>query len=429
MHSDLENAPATDFRTFCDKPTEELIELARSYELEADLRDRIDIIHKILIHVNRELGTIYAEGILEILQDGWGFLRRSNFANSPSDVYVSQSQIKRFGLRTGDSVFGQVRPPKEGEKYYGLLRVESINGLDIESIRTRKDFEDFTPLYPTDLLIMEHSPDGMSARIIDLISPVGKGQRGLIVSPPKAGKTMLLKTMANSIAINNPEVALLVLLVDERPEEVTDMRRSVRGSVISSTFDEPPDNHMRVTDLCLEQAKRLVEVGRDVVILLDSLTRLSRASNLTISPSGRTLSGGLDPSALYRPRRFFGAARKLEEGGSLTIIATVLVDTGSRMDDAIFEEFKGTGNMELVLDRELSERRVWPAIDVRRSSTRHEELLFEGEKLRSVWQLRKLLANQENSVEAAQSLIKLLQRTKTNDEFLADVVAKTATMK
>jgi transcription termination factor Rho len=425
MASDLENAPTVDFRTYNAKSTEELLVLVRDYELDADVRDRADMIQKILVHVNRERGTNYAEGILEILPDGWGFLRRNNFANSPTDVYVSQSQIKRFGLRTGDGVFGQVRPPKEGEKYYGLLRVESINGLDIDQQRERRDFEDLTPVYPSDMMVMEVEPDNMSARIIDLISPVGKGQRGLIVSPPKAGKTMLLKTMANSIAINNPEVRILVLLVDERPEEVTDMRRSVRGQVISSTFDEPAENHMRVSDLCLEEAKRLVEAGKDVVVLLDSLTRLSRASNLTINPSGRTLSGGLDPSALYRPRRFFGAARNIEEGGSLTVIGTILVETGSRMDDAIFEEFKGTGNMELVLDRELSERRIWPAIDVRRSSTRHEELLIKGEKLKSVWQLRKLLANQENSIEAAQSLMKLLSRTKSNDEFLAEVVEKT----
>ncbi|GMV35905.1 MAG: hypothetical protein AMXMBFR61_04130 [Fimbriimonadales bacterium] len=426
MSSDLENAPSINFRTLSEKSDEELLEQARSLELDLDFRGRADLIHKLLIELNREHGTAYAEGILELLPDGFGFLRRSNFANSPNDVYVSQSQIKRFGLRTGDTVFGQVRPPKDGEKYFGLLRVESVNGLDVESQRSRRDFEDLTPVYPNEQMVMEIGPDQMSARIIDLISPIGKGQRGLIVAPPKAGKTMLLKAIANSIAINNPEVYLMVLLVDERPEEVTDMRRSVRGQVISSTFDEPAENHMRVADLTLEQAKRLVEAGRDVVVLLDSLTRLSRASNLTITASGRTLSGGLDPSALYRPRRFFGAARNIEEGGSMTVIATVLVDTGSRMDDAIFEEFKGTGNMELVLDRELAERRIWPAIDVRRSSTRHEELLIKPEKLKSVWQLRKLLANQQDSIEATQMFIKLLARTKSNDEFLADVVEKTS---
>jgi transcription termination factor Rho len=426
MSSDLENAPSINFRTLSEKSDEELLEQARSLELDLDFRGRADLIHKLLIELNREHGTAYAEGILELLPDGFGFLRRSNFANSPNDVYVSQSQIKRFGLRTGDTVFGQVRPPKDGEKYFGLLRVESVNGLDIESQRQRRDFEDLTPVYPNEQMVMEIGTDQMSARIIDLISPIGKGQRGLIVAPPKAGKTMLLKAIANSIAINNPEVFLMVLLVDERPEEVTDMRRSVRGQVISSTFDEPAENHMRVADLTLEQAKRLVEAGRDVVILLDSLTRLSRASNLTITASGRTLSGGLDPSALYRPRRFFGAARNIEEGGSMTVIATVLVDTGSRMDDAIFEEFKGTGNMELVLDRELAERRIWPAIDVRRSSTRHEELLIKPEKLKSVWQLRKLLANQQDSIEATQMFIKLLARTKSNEEFLADVVEKTS---
>jgi len=413
------------FRTYGDASLDDLRGLISQHGLEADTSSRTDMIHKILMHVNADQGVIYAEGILEILPDGWGFLRRSNYTNSASDVYVSQSQIKRFGLRTGDTVFGQVRPPKEGEKYFGLLRVESVNGLDIDAQRHRRDFEDLTPVYPDEQLLMENGPDDMSTRIIDLISPIGKGQRGLIVSPPKAGKTMLLKSIAKSIAVNNPEVTLLVLLIDERPEEVTDMRRSVRGQVISSTFDEPAENHMRVADLCLEQARRLVEVGKDVVVLLDSLTRLSRASNLTINASGRTLSGGLDPSALYRPRRFFGSARNIEEGGSLTVIASVLIDTGSRMDDAIFEEFKGTGNMELVLDRDLSERRIWPAIDVKRSSTRHEELLFKGDALKNVWQLRKLLANQSDTVEATTSLIKLLARTKTNEEFLADVVEKT----
>jgi transcription termination factor Rho len=322
-------------------------------------------------------------------------------------------------------VFGVARPPKEGEKYYGLLRVEAINGVPADEARRRKDFEQLTPLYPNQRLVMETVPENISGRIIDLIAPIGKGQRALIVAPPKAGKTTLLKNIANSITANHPEVILLVLLVDERPEEVTDMRRSVKGQVISSTFDEPPENHMRVADLVLERAKRLVEQGKDVVILLDSLTRFGRASNLTTSPSGRTLSGGLDPAALYRPKRFFGAARNIEEGGSLTVIATCLIDTGSRMDEVIFEEFKGTGNMELVLSRDLAERRIFPAIDVKRSGTRHEELLYSKEELMAIWQLRRLLANQEDLVEAAEQLIRLLQRTKSNREFLMEVVART----
>jgi transcription termination factor Rho len=319
-----------------------------------------------------------------------------------------------------------VRAPKEGEKYRGMLRVESVNGFGTssEEMSRRKNFEELTPLHPDERLPLETHPENIVSRIIDLISPVGKGQRGLIVSPPKAGKTTILKTIANAITANSPETYLMVLMVDERPEEVTDFKRSVRGQVISSTFDEPPENHMRVAELCLEQAKRLVETGRDVVILLDSLTRLSRASNLTINPSGRTLSGGLDPAALYRPRRFFGSARNIEEGGSLTIIATALVDTGSKMDDAIFEEFKGTGNMEIVLDRDLAERRIWPAIDVKKSSTRHEEKLFNASELDGVVQLHRLLANQQNNWEATESLIKLLKRTPTNRAFLDQVMQR-----
>jgi transcription termination factor Rho len=308
-----------------------------------------------------------------------------------------------------------------------MLRVESINGLGTQApeMAVRRDFDQLTPLFPDERIKMEVTPDNIPARIIDLIAPIGKGSRGLIVAPPKAGKTTVIKTIAGSIAANHPEIYLMVLLVDERPEEVTDMRRFVKGQVISSTFDEPAENHMRVTELCLDQAKRLVEAGRDVVILLDSITRLSRASNLTINPSGRTLSGGLDPAALYRPRRFFGAARNIEEGGSLTIIATALIDTGSRMDDAIFEEFKGTGNMEIVLDRELAERRIWPAIDVKRSSTRHEEKLFDKEALEGVVQLHRMLANSKDTVEAAGELIKLLKRTANNAAFLEWVLAKT----
>ncbi|MEQ1933169.1 MAG: transcription termination factor Rho, partial [Fimbriimonadaceae bacterium] len=331
----------------------------------------------------------YREGVLELMNDGWGFLRRLNYLPSNDDVYVSQSQVKRFGLRCGDMVYGLVRAPKEGEKYHGMLRVEGVNGFatNAPEMSRRKNFDELTPLHPDDRFHIETHPDNIVARVIDLISPQGKGQRSLIVSPPKAGKTTILKTIANAITANHPECYLMVLLVDERPEEVTDFKRSVRGQVVSSTFDEPAENHIRVAELCLEQAKRLVECGRDVVILLDSLTRLSRASNLTINPSGRTLSGGLDPSALYRPRRFFGSARNIEEGGSLTVIASALVDTGSKMDDAIFEEFKGTGNSEIVLDRDLAERRIWPAIDVKRSSTRHEEKLLGKEELEGVVQL------------------------------------------
>jgi len=425
--SDLELLPEIDYNHFDQMTPALLLKAAKTLKIDPKSLLRHELIEGLLKVTNAEFGALYARGILEVAGDGWGFLRRDNYVPSNGDVYVSQSQIKRFALRPGDTVFGQVRAPKEGEKYQGMLRVESANGFATGSpeMQNRKNFDELTPLYPNERLIMETMSDNIPARIVDLISPIGKGQRGLIVSPPKAGKTTMMKTIANAITANHPEVYLMVLLVDERPEEVTDMRRSVRGQVISSTFDEPAENHMRVADLCLEQAKRLVESGRDVVILLDSITRLSRASNLTINPSGRTLSGGLDPSALYRPRRFFGSARNIEEGGSMTIVASALVDTGSKMDDAIFEEFKGTGNMEIVLDRELAERRIWPAIDVKRSSTRHEELLFKKDELEGVVQLHRLLANQQNSVEATESLIKLLKRTPTNSSFLESVIART----
>lgn len=416
-----------DFKTLWQEPMSDLRRRAKRLGIATDeIEDKAELIYYILRVAAQEPGSEYAWGILEILPDGWGFLRRHpNLQNTNEDVYVSQSQIKRFALRTGDLVFGVARPPKEGEKYYGLLRVEAINGQPAEEARRRREFEHLTPLYPNQRLVMETTPENISGRIIDLIAPIGKGQRALIVAPPKAGKTTLLKNIANSITTNHPEVVLMVLLLDERPEEVTDMRRSVKGQVISSTFDEPPENHMRVADLVLERAKRLVEQGKDVVVLLDSLTRFGRASNLTTSPSGRTLSGGLDPAALYRPKRFFGAARNLEEGGSLTVVATCLIDTGSRMDEHIFEEFKGTGNMEIVLSRELAERRIFPAIDVKRSGTRHEELLYSKEELAAIWQLRRLLANQDDLVEATEQLIRLLQRTKSNREFLTEVVART----
>lgn len=424
--SDLESLPEIDYAHYAALTPAQLLKEVKAAKLSPEMLQH-EILEALLEKANPE--AIYGRGILEILNDGWGFLRRNNYVPSPSDIYVSQSQVKKFNLRAGDLVYGLVRPPKEGEKYQGMLRVESVNLLSTSApeILHRRNFDELTPLFPEDRLVMETSSENVASRIIDLICPIGKGQRGLIVSPPKAGKTTMMKTIANSITANHPEVYLMVLLVDERPEEVTDMKRSVRGQVISSTFDEPPENHMRVAELCLEQAKRLVESGRDVVILLDSLTRLSRASNLTINPSGRTLSGGLDPSALYRPRRFFGSARNIEEGGSLTIIASALVDTGSRMDDAIFEEFKGTGNMEIVLDREIAERRIWPAIDVKKSSTRHEERLFRREELEGVVQLHRLLANQEKTFEAADSLIKLLKRTPNNQAFVESVIARTKT--
>ncbi len=426
LQSDLENLPEIDYNHFDQMTPAELLKAAKSAKLDPKTHLRHELIEKLLDLKNAEHEAVYARGILEILNDGWGFLRRDNYQPGSEDVYVSQSQVKRFGLRAGDMVFGQVRLPKEGEKYRGMLRVESVNGFGTAApeMQRRKNFDELTPLFPDEKLRMETVMENIPSRIVDLISPIGKGQRGLIVSPPKAGKTTMMKTIANAISSNHPEVYLMVLLVDERPEEVTDMRRSVRGQVISSTFDEPAENHMRVAELCLEQAKRLVETGRDVVIVLDSLTRLSRASNLTINPSGRTLTGGLDPSALYRPRRFFGAARNIEEGGSLTIIASVLVDTGSKMDESIFEELKGTGNSEIVLDRELSERRIWPAIDIRRSSTRHEELLFTKDQMEGIVQLRRLMAKEQNSIDATEGLIKLLKRTPTNDVFLESVVQK-----
>jgi transcription termination factor Rho len=406
------------------KTVEELQGIAKDLNItDVERLRKQDLTFKILQTQAENSGLIYGQGVLEILPDGWGFLRHDNFQPAPDDIYVSQSQIKRFGLKTGDWVSGQVRPPKENEKYYGLLRVEAVNGMDPDRARQRRDYAELTTIYPDERLVTETGAEIISARFIDLIAPIGKGQRGMIVSPPKAGKTTLLKQIAHGITTNNPEVFLIVLLVDERPEEVTDMRRSVKGQVVSSTFDELPENHMRVADMVLEEAKRLVESGRDVVILLDSLTRLARASNLTVTPSGRTLTGGLDPAALYRPKRFFGAARNIEEGGSLTIIATALVDTGSRMDDMIFEEFKGTGNWELHLSRELQERRIFPAIDIKKSGTRHDELLFDDGTLKQVWKLHRALAALD-TVQATELLIDRLKNTKSNDEFLK-IVDKT----
>ena len=367
--------------------------------------------------------AITTGGILEIVDDGYGFLRGESLLPGQNDVYVSQSQIRRFGLRTGDYVTGQVRPPKDSEKYYGLLRVETVNGVDPEVAKQRPHFGDLTAIFPNQMIDLETPSADLSGRLINLISPIGRGQRGLIVSPPKAGKTFLLKAIAAGIAANYPDIHLMVALIGERPEEVTDMKRSVRGEVVASTFDEPVEDHTRVAEMALERAKRLVEGGKDVVILLDSITRLTRAYNLAMPPSGRTLTGGMDPIALYPPKRFFGAARNCEEGGSLTVIATCLIDTGSRQDEVIFEEFKGTGNQELRLDRRLAERRVFPAIDIAGSSTRREELLMDEATLRQVWLMRRMMSmiasNAQNPSEATERLLDRLGRTSTNEEFLA----------
>ena len=363
------------------------------------------------------------QGILDILADGYGFLRTSGYLSGSHDIYVSQSQIRRFRLRQGDLVYGQVRPPKDSEKYNALIRIEKVNDDSPDVIRSRVPFDKLTPIYPMDRLQLEtKDPENISPRIIDLIAPIGKGQRGLIVSPPKAGKTTILKDLANSVSKNNPEVDIMVLLIDERPEEVTDMERSVKGEVISSTFDQPSDNHIQVAELVLQRAKRLVEHGRDVLILLDSITRLARAYNLSIPASGRVLSGGVDSSALFPPKRFFGAARNIEHGGSLTILATALIDTGSRMDDVIFEEFKGTGNMELNLDRTLADKRIFPAIDITRSGTRKEELLMKDDEARIIWRLRRLIYQKEPDV-AIEQLIDYIKNTKSNADFLKAIEA------
>lgn len=364
-------------------------------------------------------GVVTNEGALEIMQDGYGFLRSSdyNYLASPDDIYVSPSQIKALGLKTGDTVRGQIRPPKEGEKYFALLKIDSVNGKTTEEIRDRVAFEYLTPLFPNEKLKLSTTPDNMSTRILDLFSPIGKGQRGMIVAQPKTGKTVLLKNIANAIATNHPEVYLIVLLIDERPEEVTDMARSVKAEVIASTFDEQAERHVKVASIVLEKAKRMTECGHDVVILLDSITRLARAYNTVVPSSGKILSGGVDANALHKPKRFFGAARKIENGGSLTIIATALIDTGSKMDEVIFEEFKGTGNMELQLDRKLSNRRIYPSIDVPASGTRREDLLMKEEELQRVWILRKFMADM-NSVEAMEFLQSKMKGTRNNEEFL-----------
>ncbi len=387
----------------------------------SDLRKQ-ELIFKILEAQTAKDGLTFSKGVLEVLPDGYGFLRSSdyNYLPSPDDIYVSPSQIKKFLLRTGDFVSGQVRPPKEGERFFALLRVEAVNGLPPEAIRERTLFDNLTPVYPTKKILLESAPGEYSMRIMDLLAPIGKGQRGLIVSPPKSGKTILLQKIANSITRNHPEIKLIILLIDERPEEVTDMERSVKAEVISSTFDEPAERHVQVADMVIEKAKRMVEAKEDVVILLDSITRLARAHNLVVPHSGKILSGGVDSNALHKPKRFFGAARNTEDGGSLTIIATALIDTGSRMDDVIFEEFKGTGNMELVLDRDLSDRRIFPAIDVNRSGTRREELLLKEEDLQKIWILRKILS-EYTPVEAMEWLLDKMRGTKNNKEFLANM--------
>lgn len=395
----------------------ELYELARKYQVSYYSKlTKKELIFAILKANAEQEGYFFMEGVLDIIQsEGFGFLRPINYSPSSEDIYISASQIRRFDLRNGDKVSGKVRPPKENERYFGLLHVEAVNGEDPEIAKQRVYFPALTPIYPNRRIILETEPDILSTRIVDLLTPVGFGQRGLIVAPPKAGKTTLLKQIANSISTNHPEAELIVLLIDERPEEVTDIERSVDAEVVSSTFDEVPENHVRVAELVLERAMRLVEHKRDVVILLDSITRLARAYNLVIPPSGRTLSGGIDPAAFHRPKRFFGAARNIEEGGSLTILATALIDTGSRMDDVIYEEFKGTGNMELHLDRNLAERRIFPAIDIRRSGTRKEELLLPKEHLEILWALRKSMSDDTNFVE---KFLKRLMQTKTNEEFM-----------
>ena len=402
------------------KKINELTSIAKGLNIEgaSSLRKQ-DLIFAILNAQTEKNGMIFGEGVLETLPDGFGFLRAPdyNYLPGPDDIYVSPSQIRRFNLHTGDTVSGQIRPPKEGERYFALLKVESVNHEPPEVARDKILFDNLTPLYPEEKLRLETTHDNMSMRVMELIDPIGKGQRGLIVAPPRTGKTMLIQNIANSIAENHPEVFLIVLLIDERPEEVTDMQRSVRGEVISSTFDEPAARHIQVAEMVIEKAKRLVEHNRDVVILLDSITRLARAYNTVIPPSGKILSGGVDSNALHKPKRFFGAARNIEEGGSLTIIATALIDTGSKMDEVIFEEFKGTGNMEVHLERKLVEKRTFPAIDLNKSGTRKEELLIDKASLNRIWILRKVL-HPMNVVDSMEFLISKLEGTKTNKEFL-----------
>ncbi len=418
---DGETLPFLSVRELEEKTRTELVELAKTLEIK-DLQriKKQDLIFPILEAQAKHAGLNFAIGVLEILPEGYGFLRRDNMRPGPHDVYISQSQIRRFELRTGDLIAGQIRDPKDNEKYHGILKVEAVNGQDPEALRGRAHFDKLVPIYPDNRLKMETSTLEMCGRVFDLFSPIGKGQRALIVSPPKAGKTTLLKKIANAIAANHPECDLFALLVDERPEEVTDMRRSIEGEVISSTFDEHPENHTAVAELTLERCKRLVELGHDVVILLDSITRLARAWNQVMPSTGRTLSGGLDTSALHRPKRFFGAARNIEGGGSLTIVATALIETGSKMDDVIFEEFKGTGNMEINLVRKLADSRIFPAVDIKRSGTRHEELLLSEIELRKVVMLRRATAVL-GTQEMTELILERFRRTDSNEDFLKSV--------
>jgi transcription termination factor Rho len=401
------------------KTLSELREVAKGFSVPGYSRLKKEDLMLRLLKANAEKeGYIFGGGVLEIVQDGIGFLRSDHLLPGPEDVYVSQSQIRRFGLRTGDMVVGQVRPPKENEKYFGLLRVDAVNGMDPEAAKLRPDFDRLTPIFPIKQLKLETGRSPLSTRMLDILAPIGRGQRGLIVSPPKAGKTTVLKQIANGLSSNYSDLHLMVVLIGERPEEVTDMDRSVEAEVVSSTFDEPVQDHARVAEMALARAKRLVECGRDVVILLDSITRLSRAYNLVVPPSGRTLSGGIDPSALYPPKSFFGAARKLEEAGSLTIIATCLVETGSRMDDVIYEEFKGTGNMELHLNRKLAERRIFPAFEIERSGTRREELLLAPDTLAKIYTVRQMVQAMGGTNDAIEFVLSRMIKTETNEEFL-----------
>jgi transcription termination factor Rho len=413
-------AETLDYSQLENKTLAELRDIAKEQSISGYTRlKKTDLIFRLLRAKAEREGLIFGGGVLQIVEDGIGFLRSDHLLPGPEDVYVSQSQIRRFGLRTGDMVIGQVRPPKETEKYFGLLRVEAVNGLDPEAAKARPDFDKLTPIFPNQQFKLETKPNILATRLLDMLAPIGRGQRGLIVSPPKAGKTTILKQTANGISENYPDAHLMVVLIGERPEEVTDMDRSVEAEVFSSTFDDAVENQTRVAEMALERAKRLVEGGKDVVVMLDSITRLARAYNLVVPPSGRTLTGGFDPAALYPPKRFFGAARNLEEGGSLTIIATCLIDTGSRMDDLIYEEFKGTGNSEMHLNRKLTERRIFPAIDAERSSTRREELLLDDETLNRVWTLRRMMDMMGGGPEAIEPVIARLMKTRNNKEFLA----------
>jgi transcription termination factor Rho len=402
------------------KTLSELQDMARALDITGYSRlKKHDLTMRLLQAHAENQGLLFGGGILDIVSDGIGFLRSGDLLPSADDIYVSQSQIRRFGLRGGDTVIGQVRPPKENEKYFGLLRVEAVNNVDPEQAKKRAWFERLTPIFPREQLRLESGSLPLATRLLDMLAPIGRGQRGLIVSPPKAGKTTILKQIANGLTSNHNDLHMMVVLIGERPEEVTDMARSVEAEVMAATFDEPVHHHVRVAEMALERAKRLVEVGRDVVILADSITRLARAYNLVVPPSGRTLSGGIDPAALYPPKRFFGAARNIEEGGSLTIIATCLVDTGSRMDDVIYEEFKGTGNMEMHLNRKLSDRRIFPSIDIERSSTRREELLLEKDTLSRVWTLRRMIDALGGGADAVEPVLQRLGKTRSNEEFLS----------